>query len=156
MRHIIDTHDGAIVFNRLAENCNDPLDFMFELESIPSTIEERLRSGIKAAKEERFNEIVKEFPDHLKKVGYENVDQIPEYVVFTELNLKFSNKGNGLEHSEIRRYIVDVLDGDDCNFETDTSIPIDLSDQIEDLKQLALTYLEKIMFQKREVKNYIM
>lgn len=156
MRHIIDTPEGAIIISRMAENWCDPFDFLFELDNIPQSIEEKLRNGIKAAKEKKFKEITKEFPDRLKKVGYESVDQIPEYVVFTELNLKFSDKGHGLIRSEISRAIVDKLDRYTCNFEAETSFPIDLSEQIEDLKQLALTYLEKMMFQERVIENYIL
>lgn len=156
MRYIIDTPEGAIIINRMAENCCDPFDFLFELDSIPQSIEERLRNGIKAAKEKKFKEIIKEFPDRLKKVGYECAEQIPECVVFTELNLKFSDKGHGLIRSEIRRAIVDKLDGNTCSFEIETSFTIDLSEQIEDLKQLALIYLKKIMFQERVVENYIL
>lgn len=155
MKHIIDTLYGEIVICRLAENRCDPFDFSFELDSIPPIIEDKLQKEIKIAKERRFKELIKEFPNRFKRLGYETVDQIPEHIIFTELNLKFSDKGDGLEYSEIRRYIVDNLDSNTCGFETETSFPIDLSEQIEDLKKLALTYLEKIMFQKRVVENYI-
>lgn len=155
MRHIINTPYGEIAIYRLAENCGDPFDFLFEVDSVSPTIEDKLQKGIKVAKERRFKELIKEFPDRLKRLGYDNIDQIPEHVIFTELNLKFSDKGNGLEYSEIRRYIVDDLDSNTCGFETETSFPIDLSEQTDDLKQLALTYLEKIIFQKRVVENYI-
>lgn len=155
MKHIIDTPYGEVVIYRLAENRCDPFDFLFELDSIPPIIEDKLQKEIKIAKERRFKELVKEFPNRFKRLGYETVDQIPEHIIFTELNLKFSDNGDGLEHSEIRRYIVDNLNSDTCSFETEASFPINLSEQIEDLKQLALTYFEKIMFQKRVIDNYI-
>lgn len=153
MKHIIDTPYGEVVIYRMAENWDDPFEFMLQVESISPTIEDKLQKGIKAAKEREFKELIKKYPDKCKKLGYENADQIPEYVVSTELNLKFSDEGNGLEHSEIRRYIVDNLDKN--IFETEISFPIDLSEQIDDIKRLALTYLEKIIFQKRIIKNYV-
>lgn len=155
MRHIIDTPYGEITIYGMVDDYLDSFNFFFELENVAPSIEDKLKDGIKVAKEEKFREISKNFPDRLKNVGYENADQIPEHVVFTVLDLKFSNKGNGLEYSKIERGIVDALDGNICSFEVETSFPIDLSEQIYDLKQLALIYLEKIMFQKRVVENYI-
>lgn len=155
MKHIIDTPYGEITICRLIDDYLGSFNFFFELENVAPSIEDKLKDGIKVAKEEKFREISKYFPDRFKNVGYENADQIPERVVFTVLDLKFSDKGKGLEHSKIGRGIVDALDGNICNFEVETSFPIDLSEQIDDLKQLALTYLEKIMFQKRTVENYI-
>jgi len=129
---------------------------LLELDSVPHTIEEKLNEGIKVAKEERFNQLMQECPNSLKKRGYESVDQIPEYIVFTELYLKFSDHGNGLERSEIVRSIVDTLEADVCSFEVETSFHVDLLERIDDLRQLALNYLEKIMLQKKMMENYIL
>ena len=154
MRYIVDAPQGEIVIKRLAENLCNPLDFLFEVESLPKELEEKLCKQVEESKRERFDYLSTIFADKEKHIGYENVEDIPEQIVFTELNLKFSDKGEGLLRSEIRRMICD--DTEDVHFEVDASMPIDLSNQVEDLKRLALIFLEKIMFQKREVENYIL
>lgn len=164
MNYIIDIPEGRIVIERMEENHCDPFDFVFELSSIPQAIEKQLNKGIQAAKEEKFREAAKVSPDRLREAGYERAEQIPEHIVSTYLNLKFSDRGKGLEQSKISRFmvdhcIVDSLNSDDYIFEAETSLLIDLSGQMKDLKKLVLSCLEKIMFGTRAAEgeyNYIL
>ena len=155
MKQIIKTSEGIVTIGRMTENLCDPLDFLLELDSVSKDIEEKLQKAMGIAKEKEFKRIKKDFPERLKCVGYKRVEDIPEYTVYTGLNLSFSDKGKGLVRSEINRGIVDRLDGDTCNFEVAVSLPIELELNTDELKQLALTYLEKIIFKPRTVENYV-
>lgn len=66
MKHIIDTPYGEIVICRLAENRCDPFDFLFELDSIPPIIEDKLQKEAKIAKKDDLKNLLKNFPIDLK------------------------------------------------------------------------------------------
>lgn len=155
MKQIIRTSEGIITIGRMTENLCDPLDFLLELDSISKGVEKKLQKAMRIEKEKEFERIKKGFPERLKRVGYKRVEDIPEYTVYTGLDLRFSDKGKGLVYSGINRSIVDRLDGDTCNFEVDVSLPVELELNTDELKKLALTYLEKIIFKPRTVENYV-
>lgn len=154
MRFIIDVPEGAIVLGKMEYNSDDPFDLLFAIDSLPETLEMRLHEALREAKATTFNEIITRFPERFKNIGYENPDQVPENITYTALGIKFADDGSGFEKAEISRDIVDDLN--DCRFEADTSVSIDLTDQADDLRRLAHICLDKIMFQKRPDKNYIL
>lgn len=160
---IISSNKALVVFEENTDFL--PVSFLYkyikdEEWELPEKIEKKLCESVEESKREKYNMLVSEYPSRAlqyEKLGYKRVEDIPEHIVFTCLDLTFSDEGKGLIKSQIRRMISDDLEDEtgDVHFECDANLDIDVSDQIEDLKWLAHHYLDKIIFKERVLENYI-
>lgn len=148
MKHLIETPKGNLIIGKMTADCDDPFDLVFEMIKMPQTIENKLNEALKAEKVRKFNKYFNEFPERLEEKGYKKVEDIKEFIGFTTLDITCSRIGEGISKTEITRYCFDEDDFENCLFEYEASVPIDLTEQAEDLKRLVMEYFEKRIFQK--------
>lgn len=148
MKHLIETSQGNLIIGKMTADCDDPFDLIFEMIKMPQALENQLNKALKAEKVRKFNKCLAEFPERLEEKGYKAVEDIKEIIGFTILNIECSDRGDGITKTEITRYCFDEDDFENCLFEFEASVPIDLTEQTADLKRLVMEYFEKRIFQK--------
>lgn len=155
MKHLIEVPEGYIIIGDMVKDVNDPFNMAFDIIEMPQVIENKLNEVLQSEKKRKFNEYFAEFPERLGEKGYKTVEDVKEYIGFTILDFRCSEHGEGVTKSKITRYCFDVDNLDDCLFEYEATIPIDiLSPTIDEWKYLVMEYFEKLIFRKDCMRVY--